>query len=127
MVLTGYVLSGLIGVGILFIGSRFLWDPAAAAGGFGIPNSPSPSTGFTAWLAVKGVRDIVSGLFVFLLMASGPPRLLGQFMLAASLIAMADAATVLRSGGGRTVAFGIHGLTALVIIAAGACLIGAAN
>jgi hypothetical protein len=127
MVLTGYLLSGLIAVGILFIGSRFLWDPAAASRDFGIPNSPSPSTGFTGWLAVKGVRDIVSGLFVFLLMVSGPPRLLGEFMLVASLIAMGDAAIVLRSGGSRTAAFGIHGLTALTIIAVGASLIGGAN
>ena len=127
MVLTGYLLSGLIAVGIVFIGSRFLWDPAAASRDFGIPNPPSLSTGFIGWLAVKGLRDIVCGLFIFLLMVSGPPRLLGEFMLVASLIAMGDAAIVLRSGGSRTAAFGIHGLTALVIIAAGASLIGAAN
>lgn len=127
MILTGYVLSGLIAAGIVFIGSRFLWDPATASRDFGIPNSPSPSTGFTGWLAVKGTRDIVCGLFIFLLMVSGPPRLLGEFMLVASLIAMGDAVTVLRSGGSRTAAFGIHGLTALVIIAVGASLIGAAN
>ena len=127
MALIGYSLSGLIAVGIVFIGARFLWDPAAASRDFGIPNSPPPSTGFTGWLAVKGTRDIVSGLFVFLLMADGSPRLLGQFLLVASLIALGDAATVLRSGGSRTAAFGIHGLTALVIIAAGASLIGAAN
>jgi hypothetical protein len=127
MVLTGYLLSSLIAVGIVFIGSRFLWDPAAASRDFGIPNSPAPSTGFTGWLAVKGVRDMVSGLFIILLMVSGPPRLLGEFMLVASLIAMSDAAIVLRSGGSRTAAFGIHGLTALVIIVAGASLIGAAT
>jgi hypothetical protein len=127
MILIGYVLAGLIAVAIIFIGSRFLWDPAAASAGFGIANSPSPSTGFTAWLAVKGTRDIASGLFVFLLMAEGSPRLLGEFLLVASLIALGDAATVLRSGGSRTAAFGIHGLTALVIIAVGASLIGAAN
>ena len=127
MILTGYLLAGLIAVGIVFIGSRFLWDPAVASRDFGIPNSPSPSTGLIGWLAVKGVRDIVSGFFVFLLMVSGPPRLLGEFLIVASLIAIGDAAIVLRSGGSRTVAFGIHGLTALVIIAAGASLIGAAN
>jgi len=127
MVLTGYLLSSLIAVGIVFIGSRFLWGPAAASRDFGIPNSPSPSAGFTGWLAVKGARDIVSGLFIFLLMANGSPRLLGEFLLLASLIALGDAAIVLRSGGSRTAAFGIHGLTALVIIAAGASLIGAAN
>jgi hypothetical protein len=127
MILTGYVLSSLIAAGIVFIGSRFLWDPAAASRGFGIANSPSLSTGFAGWLAVKGARDIVSGLFVLLLMANGSPRLLGEFLLVASLIPLSDAAIVLRSGGSKTTAFGIHGLTALVIIAAGASLIGAAN
>jgi hypothetical protein len=124
MALIGYLLCGLIAVGIVFIGARFLWDPAAASRDFGIANPPSPSTGFTAWFSVKGVRDIVSGLFIFLLMVSGPPRLLGEFMLVASLIPIGDAAIVLRSGGSRTAAFGIHGVTALVIIAAGASLIG---
>jgi hypothetical protein len=127
MVLTGYLLASLIAVGIVFIGSRFLWNPAAAVRGFGIANSPAPSTGFTAWLAVKGARDIVSGLFVFLLMANGSPRPLGEFLLVASLIALSDAATVLRSGGSRTAAFGIHGLTAMVLIAVGATLILAAH
>jgi hypothetical protein len=127
MILTGYLLSGLIAAGIVFIGARFLWNPAAASRDFGVPDPPSPPTGFTPWLAVKGVRDIVSGLFLFLLMVSGPPRLLGEFMLVASLIPMGDAAMVLRSGGSRTAAFGIHGITALVIVAAGASLIGAAN
>ena len=127
MALIGYSLSGLIAVGIIFIGLRFLWDPAAASRDFGIPNSPSPSTGFTAWLAVKGSRDIVSGLFVFLLMASGPQRLLGEFLLVASLIAWGDMVTVLRAGGSKAAAFGIHGLTALVIVAVGASLIIAAK
>jgi hypothetical protein len=127
MALIGYSLSGLIAVAIIFIGARFLWNPAAAAGGFGIANSPPPSTGFTAWLAVKGGRDIASGLFVVLLMANGSPRLLGEFLLVASLIAFGDAAIVLRSGGSRAAAFGIHALTALIIIVASACLIGAAQ
>ena len=72
---------------------------------------------------MKGTRDIASGLFVILLMANGSPRLLGEFMLVASLIAFGDMATVLRSGGSRALAFGMHGLTGLVIVATGACLI----
>jgi uncharacterized protein DUF4267 len=127
MALVGYSLSGLIAAAIVFIGARFLWAPGVASAGFGITNSPSLSSGFAAWLAVKGTRDIVSGLFVVLLMANGSPRLLGEFMLVASLIAFGDAVTVLRSGGSRSAAFGIHGLTGLVIVAAGASLIGAAG
>jgi hypothetical protein len=127
MIYTGYVLSGLIAVAIIFIGVRFLWDPATAARDYGIPESASQQAGFNGWLAVKGVRDIVSGLFLVLLMAEGPQRLLGEFLLVASLIALGDAAIVLRSGGSKATAFGIHGVTALVIIATGATLIASAN
>jgi hypothetical protein len=127
MILTGYLLSGLVAAAIVFIGARFLRDPATASRDFGIAHSPPPSTGLTGWLAVKGTRDIVSGLFVVLLMANGSPRLLGEFLLVASLIAIGDAATVLRSGGSRSAAFGIHGLTAMVIIAVGAALIFASH
>ena len=127
MVSFGCVLAGLIAVGILFIGLRFLWAPAAAAAAFGMPSPPSLSAGFNGWLAVKGTRDIVSGLFVFLLMAHGSPRLLGEFMLVASLIAFGDMTTVLRAGGSRAAAFGIHGLTGVVIVVAGASLIAGAR
>ena len=127
MIQIGYVVSGLIAAAIIFLGARFWLAPAAASAGFGIGGSPPPSTGFTAWLSVKGARDIASGLFVLLLMAKGSPSLLGEFMLLASLIAFSDMATVLRSGGSRALAFGMHGLTGLVIVATGACLIFGAN
>jgi hypothetical protein len=123
MILIGNILSGLIALAIIFLGSRFWLAPASASADFGIADSPPPSTGFSAWLSVKGTRDIASGLFVILLMASGSPRLLGEFMLVASLIAFGDMATVLRSGGSKALAYGMHGLTGLVIVAAGACLI----
>jgi len=127
MIQIGYVLSGLIAAAIMFLGARFWWAPAPASADFGIAGSPPPSTGFAAWLSVKGTRDIASGLFVILLMANGQARLLGEFMLVASLIAFGDMATVLRSGGSRALAIGMHGLTGLVIVATGACLIFGAN
>ncbi|OZB22286.1 MULTISPECIES: DUF4267 domain-containing protein [unclassified Acidiphilium] len=127
MTLIAYVFAGLIAVAIMFIGTRFYWSPTAASRDFGIANPPAPSAGFAAWLTVKGTRDFASGLFVLLLMANGSERLLGEFLIVASLIAVGDAASVLRSGGKRAVAFGIHGVTALVIIATGACLIAAAG
>ena len=123
MLQTGYVLSGLIAAAIMFLGTRFWWAPGAASAGFGIAGSPASSTGFAAWLSVKGTRDIASSLFVILLMANGSSRLLGEFMLLASLIAFADMVTVLRSHGSKALAFGMHGLTGLVIVATGACLI----
>jgi hypothetical protein len=115
--------AGLIGIGIIFIGSRFLWAPRAAASGFGIPGDPSIANGFHGWLAVKAVRDIASGVFIFLLMAKAGSHLLGWFMLAATLIPVGDALIVLRSGGPRGAAYGIHGATALVMLAIAAGLI----
>jgi hypothetical protein len=123
MVLAGYWLCGLIAVGIVFIGARFWWSPAAASADFGMGDSPPASSGLKAWLSVKGTRDVAAGLFVFLLMAHGSPRLLGEFMLVASLIAFGDMTTVLRSGASKRAALGIHGFTGLVIVATGACLI----
>jgi hypothetical protein len=123
MIQIGYVLSGLIAAAIIFLGARFWLAPTSASAGFGIANSPAPSIGFTAWLSVKGTRDILSGLFVILLMTEGSPHLLGEFMLLASLIAFGDMVTVLRSRGSRALAFGMHGLTGVIIVATGACLI----
>ncbi|MGH6870724.1 MAG: DUF4267 domain-containing protein [Rhizomicrobium sp.] len=117
--------AAIIGAGIIFIGARFLAQPIVAASGYGMPGSPQTFNGFHGWLAVKGVRDIVSGIFIFIVMANGAPHLVGWFMLAATLIPIGDAAIVLRSGGTKTAAFAIHGATALVMLAIAAALIAA--
>ena len=75
------------------------------------------------WLYVKGMRDIASGIFIFILLANRAPHLLGAFMAAASIIPVGDAVIVLRSGGTRAAAFGIHGATAAVMLAASAALL----
>ncbi|WP_345817443.1 DUF4267 domain-containing protein (plasmid) [Paraburkholderia sp. PREW-6R] len=123
LIQTGYVLCALIAMAIIFLGSRFWMAPAGASAEFGIAASPPLSRSFNAWLSVKGTRDVASGLFVILLMVNGTPHILGEFMLAASLIAFGDMVTVLRSGGSKALAFGMHGLTGVVIVATGVCLI----
>ncbi len=127
MLLIGFSLSGLIATAILLIGARFDWDPAAASRDFGMADPPAPSPGFTAWLSVKGTRDIVSALFVAMLMANGSPLILGEFLVVATLIPLGDAASVLRSGGKKAAAFGIHGATAMVMLATATILIAAAK
>jgi hypothetical protein len=72
---------------------------------------------------VKGVRDIVSGIFICILLANRAPHLLGAFMAAAGIIPVGDAVIVLRSGGTRATAFGIHGATTAVMLAASAALL----
>lgn len=121
------IVSGLIGVAIIFLGLRFLLSPQAAAAGYGIKveargavlsaGSPYP------WLHVKGIRDVASGIFIFILLASRTPHVLGAFMAAASIIPLGDAVINLRDGGTRAAAFGIHGATAVVMLAAAAALL----
>jgi hypothetical protein len=117
-----YVLAGLMAAGIVFIGARFILAPRVAAAGYGVqPDLGQRSVG--AYLSVKGVRDIASGLFVFILIAAGAAHLLGWVILAATVIPLADTAIVLRHGGSKAIAFGVHGLTALVMLGTSALLL----
>ena len=59
---------------------------------------------------------VASGLFVAMLMAYGSAHALGWFMLIATLIPIADAMIVLHHGGSRTIAFGVHGVTAVAML-----------
>ena len=118
----GYTLSGLIAAGIIFIGARFIVAPRVAAAGYGVQaDLGQPSAG--AYLRVKGIRDIASGLFVFILMAAGATHLLGWVILAATIIPLADATIVLGSGGSKSIALGVHGLTAAVMVVTSALLL----
>ncbi|MEV2246965.1 DUF4267 domain-containing protein [Streptomyces sp. NPDC049970] len=109
------VLAGLIGVGIIVIGVRAILAPQGATG-FGIPGTKTEDRNFQAWLAVKAVRDMASGVFIFILLAAATPHLLGWFMLAAACIPVGDALIVLRSNGPKVAVYGIHGATALVML-----------
>lgn len=118
----GYVLAGLLAAAIIGIGARFLLAPHVAAAGYGVlPDLDAPGAG--AYLSVKGVRDIATGLFVFILMAAGAPHLVGWVMLAATIIPLADAAIVLRNGGSKSIAWGVHGVTAAVMLVTSALLL----
>jgi hypothetical protein len=111
----GYTLAGLLAAGIIFIGARFIVAPRVAAAGYGVqPDLDQPSVG--AYLSVKGVRDIATGLFVIILMVAGATHLVGWVILAATIIPLADATIVLRNGGPKSIALGVHGLTAAVML-----------
>jgi len=118
----GYTLAGLIAAGIVFIGARFIVAPRVAAAGYGVLADPDqPSTG--AYLNVKGVRDIASGIFLIILIIAGATHLLGWVILAATVIPLADAAIVLRNGGSTSIAWGVHGGTAAVMLVTAALLL----
>ena len=118
----GYVLAGLLAAGIIFIGARFLVAPRVAAAGYGVPaDLDQPSA--DAYLSVKGVRDIATGLFVVILLIAGATHLAGWVMLAATIVPLADATIVLRNGGSKATAWGVHGVTAAVMIITSALLL----
>ncbi|HEY2529416.1 MAG TPA: DUF4267 domain-containing protein [Xanthobacteraceae bacterium] len=114
-------LSGLVGLGIIAIGVRFLLAPRiAAAGTFGYGVAIEEKIGGAgAYLSAKGVRDIVSGLVIFLLIAIAGYRVLGGAMLVMTLIPIGDAVVVLRSGG----AYGVHVATAVFMAVIGILLL----
>ncbi|CAM2745445.1 hypothetical protein BST27_02035 [Mycobacterium intermedium] len=118
----GYTLAGLVAAGIIFIGARFIVAPRVAADGYGVPaDLGQRSVG--AYLGVKGIRDIASGLFVIILLAAGATHLLGWIVLAATIIPFADTVIVLVSGGSKSIAWGVHGLTAAVMLITAALLL----
>ena len=114
----GYGLSGLLGAGIIVIGARFLVVPRAAAAGYGISTQQGDP-----YLAVKGVRDIASGVVVFVLLAAGKPHVLGKYLVAASIIPIGDAIIVLRGNGPKATAYGVHGTTAAIMLGTAALLL----
>ena len=118
----GYGLSGLLGAGIIAIGARFLVAPRAAAAGYGI-NTEQGGPASDPYLAAKGVRDIASGVVVFVLLAAGKPRALGRYLAATSIIPVGDAIIVLRGDGPKATAYGVHGTTAAVMLATAALLL----
>ncbi len=122
LVTVASVLAGLIGAGIIYIGVQAFWRPQLAAG-FGIPGTPTEDPNFRAWLSVKAVRDIASGVFIFILLIGATPHLLGWCMLAAAGMPIGDALIVLRSKGPKATAYGVHGATAAVMVVIAALLL----
>jgi len=118
----GYAIAGLLAAAIIFIGARFLIAPRIAAAGYGVQPDLDQS-GAGAYLSVKGVRDIATGLYIIILMIASATHLLGWVILAATIIPLVDATIVLRNGGSKSTAFGIHAATAAVMLVTAALLL----
>jgi hypothetical protein len=119
-----YVAIALVivtGLGIIAVGVRYLLAPVASAPTFGLPDWPAEKA--VAWLNIKGIRDIVSGLVVLLPLAMGQLHLTGWLMLVAAITPLGDAITILSYRGNKTLAYAMHGGTALVAIATGCVLL----
>ncbi|WP_433294997.1 DUF4267 domain-containing protein [Pseudonocardia sp. CA-142604] len=117
----GAALAGLTGVGIIYVGARYLLAPLASAATFGLPDWPHGDAG--AWLHLKGIRDIVSGLVILIPLALGQFHLLGWLLLAASITPFGDAFVVIRNKGSKILGYAMHGGTAVAVAIAGLLLL----
>ncbi|MFG1718134.1 DUF4267 domain-containing protein [Micromonospora chalcea] len=115
-----YGLAIVLSLFIVLIGARFLLAPRAAAAGYGVP--AAEGTGDPAYLTVKGLRDLTYGLVGLALIAFTSADAVAWFMLVVALAPLGDTVIVLRHGGSRATAFGIHFATAVVVLVSAALL-----
>jgi Domain of unknown function (DUF4267) len=115
-------LAALMAGAIIVIGCFYLISPERITGSFGL--KPPASDGDTrAWLRLKGIRDVVSGLVVLTMMLTTDKRPVGIALLVEVIVPLGDMSIVLGSGGSKSKAFSIHGVTCVVMLVAGLLLI----
>jgi hypothetical protein len=112
-----YGLAIALNLFCLFLGGRFLFAPYAAAAGYGVPAKED-----RAYLTIKGVRDGTFGLVGLALLAFAGAQAEAWFMLVVALVPLGDTLIVLRNGGTKATAFGIHFATALIVLLSAALL-----
>ena len=114
--------AALIAVGIIGIGCFYLLSPERILGSFGL-KPPAPNADALAWLRLKGIRDVASGLVVLTMMLTADRRSVGLALLAFAIIPFGDMSIVLGSGGAKSKAFSVHGVTCAVMLVVGLFLI----
>jgi hypothetical protein len=107
----------LICIAINVIGLRFLLVPRDATLHYGVaPNDVRALT------AIKGIRDISSGVVPLVIWRVAGTRAFGWAILSSAITPIGDMIVVFAQGGEAAAALGIHGVTAVVLIAAGSGL-----
>ncbi|ANH93554.1 MULTISPECIES: DUF4267 domain-containing protein [Streptomyces] len=114
MTVTAYTLAVVLDLFCVFLGYRFLFQPGPAAAGYGVPADPSGDAG--AYLTIKGLRDGTLGVVGLALLAFAGAGAEAWFLLCVALVPLGDTLIVLRHGGTKAVAFGIHFATAVVVL-----------
>ena len=115
-------LALLLALAIIAVGAQYVVSPRSAMRSFGLP-LPEKGASTDWWLRLKGVRDIASGLAVLACMAWAGPLVVGIVLLADATIPLGDMLVVLAGKGSTRSAFGMHGVTMVVMILTGISLI----
>ena len=115
-------LAALMAVAIIVIGCFYLVSPERISGTFGL-KPPASDADTRAWLRPKGIRDVVAGLVVLTMMLTADARTVGVALLVEAIIPLGDMSIVLGSGGSKSRAFSVHGVTCAVMLLVGLWLI----
>ena len=115
-------LAVLIAVGIIVIGSFYLVSPARVLGSFGL-KPPASDADTRAWLRLKGIRDFACGWLVLIMMLTADRRSAGIALLVLAIIPFGDMSIILGSGGSKSKALSIHGVTCAAMVAVSLLLI----
>ncbi len=111
-------LAALIAVAVIVIGCSYLLSPERISGSFGL-KPPASDADTRAWLRLKGIRDVASGLVVLTMMLTADRRSVGIALIVFAIIPLGDMSIVLWSGGSKSKAFSIHGVTCAVMLVVG--------
>ena len=111
-------LAALMAVAIIVIGCFYLVSPERMTGSFGL-KPPASDADTRAWLRPKGIRDVVSGLVVLTMMLTTNTRSVGIALLIEAIVPLGDMSIVLGSGGSKSKALSIHGVTFAAMLVVG--------
>ena len=115
-------LAAVMAVAIIVIGCFYLVSPERMTGSFGL-KPPASDADTRAWLRLKGIRDVASGLVVLAMMLTTGTRPVGIALLVLAITPLGDMSIVLGSGGLKSKAFSIHGVTCAAMLVVGLLLI----
>ena len=118
------ILAALVAAGIIVIGCFYLVSPERISGSFGL-KPPASDADTRAWLRPKGIRDVAAGLVVLTMMLTADRWSVGIALLVEAIIPLGDMSIVLGSGGSKSRAVSIHGVTCAVMLVVGLWLIDA--
>jgi hypothetical protein len=114
--------AALMAVAIIGIGCFYLVSPERISGTFGL-KPPASDADTRAWLRPKGIRDVVAGLVVLTMMLTADRQSVGIALLVEAIIPFGDMSIILRSGGSKSRAFSMHGVTCAAMLVVGLLLI----
>jgi hypothetical protein len=108
------IISGLIGLGLIFIGIRFLAAPEAGERGYGLNFSDNADYSFHY---IKGIRDLFCGTLILTLAVWKRRAELALTLGLGAMIPLGDFMVVLNAPNSNPAALWIHGVTMILLVA----------